>query len=127
MKALALAGMLALSACTAGPTPPDVRIAAGLHPTMTPVQAERLARDAIASANVVSPGPFRPLSVISIAAIPGGMWVGDFLAGVSWIVDIRGPFVEVTGLHPMTTRRADEVRVTISDFDGTVESEEFTT
>jgi hypothetical protein len=128
MRALVRAGLLALivGACGFGPTPPVVTIARGLHPVLTPAEVERDARDAIASSAMDGRGHVGPLSVVSITAIPGGPWVGPYLAGASWIVEVRGELIEITGFHPETTRRAGGVRVMISDFDGSVISVDFT-
>lgn len=126
MKAIALAATVILSACSSAPTAPVVTIAPGLHPTLTAAQAERFARDAVAFPGIVQPGGFRPVSVVSITAIPGGMWVGPYDEGISWIVELRGQFVEQLGFHPSTARPASELRIMISDFDGSVTSFVFT-
>jgi hypothetical protein len=127
MRALAFATAMVLSACSYGPTPPVVTIAPGLHPMLTAAQAERFARDAIAATDIVQPGGFRPLSVVSITAIPGGPTVGGYLAGMSWIIDVRGAFVERTGFHGRETARpVGGIRVLISDADGSVISADFT-
>jgi hypothetical protein len=116
---------LAFSAC-ARPTP-VVTIAPGLHPRLTPAAAEQLARDAIDLMDVIRPGSREVPSVLAITAIPGGPTLAGYLAGVSWIVEARGDFVEQIGLGERAVlRRVRGITVHISDDDGSVISADFT-
>jgi hypothetical protein len=118
LRAFVLAGALAISACTAA-VPPVVSIAPGLHPTLTPAQAERFARDAIAAADVMASDRFSAVSVTSITAIPGGPTVGGYLAGTSWIITARGAFVEPLGRFAQPpTRPRSGIQLVISDDGG---------
>jgi hypothetical protein len=104
-----------------------VRIAPGLHPTLTAAQAERFARDALAALHIDAPGTFNPTSVVVITAIPGGPGVGPYNDQTSWIVEARGSFLERTGFRGTETARpVGGIRVMISDADGSVVSAEFT-
>ena len=132
MKRAVLVAALVIIGCVQ--RTPDVAIWPGLHPKLTPAAAELLARDAIAAQIHVSIGRSDPPDAVAISAIPGGPTVGGYLAGVSWIVELRGEFILETGrpsLRNIQTapagafRLASGVKVQISDDDGSVISVDF--
>lgn len=100
---------------------PDVGIAPGLNPKLTPAAAEQLARDAFASSEAGWPGRREAPDVTSITAIRGGPTVGGYLAGVSWIVRATGDF-EVRSCRRCSASETTMhgVIVQISDDDGSV-------
>jgi hypothetical protein len=120
MRRLGLVALAVLAFAGCATARPVLTVAPGLHPRMSPADAEAVAREAIDGQIALVFGRREPPDAVALTAIRGGATVAGYLAGTSWIIEFEGAFAVREGGRRVTERTVGRAWVQVSDDDGAV-------